>query len=346
MIELDGSEGEGGGQILRSSLSLSAITQTPFHLFNVRANRRRPGLRRQHLTCVLAVAELTDAELDGAELGSRKLWFRPRRPPRAGDYRFDIGTAGSTTLLLQAVLWPLVCAGEAGDRSIVTLEGGTHNPMAPPFEFLARTFAPAVRRAGVDLALELERAGFYPKGGGRIRASVGGGGGLDPIELEHRGEPGERRAVIVLANLPDHIAEREAAVLGEQLGIERRAVAIDRPRCRGAGNVLHVALEHDAITEVVTGFGERGVPAERVASLAAAEALGYLESDAPVGEHLADQLVIPLALAGGGAVRCTAASLHTRTNVAVVSRFLPDAGLALDDAGDGTWWLRAGAKPG
>lgn len=340
MVELDGSEGEGGGQILRSALSLSAITQTPFHVFNIRANRRRPGLRRQHLTCVLAVAEITGAEIDGAEIGSRKLWFRPRHPAAPGEHRFDIGTAGSTTLLLQAVLWPLVCAGEP---STVTLEGGTHNPMAPPFEFLARTFAPTIRRAGARLDLELERAGFYPKGGGRVRATVGGGT-PEAFELSERGEAGEHRAVIVLANLPGHIAKREAAVLAEQLGIDRRRVEVDKPDCHGAGNTVHILLEHAEITEVVTGFGERGVRAETVASMAAAEALAYLATGAPVGEHLADQLVIPLALARGGAVRCTPPSLHTRTNIAVVSRFIPDAGLALEDRGDGTWWLRAGVE--
>jgi RNA 3'-terminal phosphate cyclase (ATP) len=338
VIDLDGSEGEGGGQILRSALSLSAITGAPFQLFKIRANRRRPGLRRQHLTCVLAVAELTGAEVEGAEIGSRKLVFTPRRAAVAGDYHFDIGTAGSTTLLLQAALWPLAHAGAvSGDRSTVTVTGGTHNPMAPPFEFLAQTFAPAIRRGGVELIVELERAGFYPKGGGRIRAAIAAEK-PSPIALAERGEPGGRRAVVVLANLAEHIARREIAVLAEQLDVA--AAEVQRPKCRGAGNLVHVILPHAEITEVVTGFGERGRPAEHVAATAAAEALAYLESDAPVGEHLADQLVIPLAL-GGGEVRCTAPSLHTRTNIAVVSRFLPGAGLSLEDAGDGSWWLRA-----
>ena len=337
-IELDGSAGEGGGQILRSALSLSAITGRAVKIHKIRANRSKPGLRQQHLSCVLAVAELTGAELEGAEIGSRTLWFAPRRQATPGDYAFDIGTAGSTTLLLQAVLWPLAMAG---GRSTVTITGGTHNPMAPPFDFLARTFAPAVRRAGVELSLELERAGFYPKGGGRIRASIAGpAGGLSPIELAERGDADRPRARIILANLPDHIAERESAILGEQLGLDRRDVEIERPRCRGAGNLVHVVLPHAEITEVVTGFGERGRPAERVAAAAAAEALVYLAASAPVGEHLADQLVIPLALAGGGAVRCTAASLHTRTNVDVVGRFV-DVELSLEEQADGSFWLRA-----
>lgn len=339
-IQIDGSEGEGGGQILRSALSLSAITGRPIQLVRIRANRRKPGLRQQHLSCVLAAAELTGAELEGAELGSRSLWFRPRRAPVPGDYRFDIGTAGSTTLLLQTVLWPLAVAGEP---STVTIGGGTHNPMAPPFEFLARSFAPAIRRAGVKLGLELERAGFYPKGGGRIRATISGGT-LSPIEIGERGEPGPCQATIVLANLPEHIAAREAAVLSEQLELDRRRIEIDRPRCRGAGNTVHIVLPHAEITEVVTGFGERGVPAERVAATACAEALAYLAGTAPVGEHLADQLVIPLALAGSGAVRCTRPSLHTRTNVAVVGRFVDGVELSLEEDGDGSWWLRAGSR--
>jgi RNA 3'-terminal phosphate cyclase (ATP) len=335
-IELDGSEGEGGGQILRTALSLAAITGQPFRLTRIRANRSKPGLRRQHLACVLAAAELARADTEGAEVGSRELRFRPARPVGAGNYRFAIGTAGSSTLLLQTVLWPLLLAG---GPSVVVVEGGTHNPHAPPFEFLARTFAPAIRRTGAELALTLERCGFYPKGGGRIRAAISGGSTLRPLELSERGASRARRGLILLCRLPDHIATREAAALAEALEIDRRDIAIETPASPGPGNAVHAILEHDEVTEVATGFGERGVPAERVAAHAATAALAYIDSDAPVGEHLADQLVIPLALAGG-AVRCTQPSLHTLTNLSVAGRFLPTRVEAIEEPG-GRWWLRA-----
>ena len=168
----------------------------------------------------------------------------------------------------------------------------------------------------------------------------GAGGAIEPFELHERGERGGDRAIIVLANLPDHIAKREAKILVEQLGLDAKAIEVERPKCRGAGNVLHVIVEHSEVTEVVTGFGQKGIPAERVASLAAAEALDYLEYTAPVGEHLADQLVIPLALAKRGSVTCTPPSLHTRTNVAVVGRFIDDVELSLGER-DGSWSLEA-----
>lgn len=339
-IRIDGSRGEGGGQILRSSLSLSAITGRPLELQNIRANRRKPGLRRQHLSCVLAAAELTGAEVEGAEIGSRRVSFRPRHEAAPGEYRFDIGTAGSSTLLLQTVLWPLALAATP---STVIVAGGTHNPKAPPFEFLARSFAPLLRRAGVELGLELERCGFYPKGGGRIRATVAGpaGGRLEPFELAERGAERRRSALILLSRLPEHIARREAAVLRERLEIAEDDIELRHVKSPGPGNAVHAILEFAELTEVCTGFGERGVSAERVAAGAAGEALRYLDSGAAAGEHLADQLVIPLALAGGGAVRIAAPSLHTRTNIEVVSRFL-ETPLSLDEESGGAFWLRAG----
>lgn len=341
-IVIDGSRGEGGGQILRSSLSLSAITGRPLELVNIRANRRKPGLRRQHLACVLAVAELTGAEVEGAEVGSRRVSFRPGREAAPGEYRFAIGTAGSSTLLLQTVLWPLALA--AGPSTVV-VEGGTHNPKAPPFEFLARSFAPMLRRAGVALGLELERCGFYPRGGGRIRATVAGPAGrsLEPFELAGSGAERRRSALVLLSRLPEHIARREAAVLRERLELAEDDVEIRHVKSPGPGNAVHVVLELADHTEVCTAFGERGVSAERVAAAAADEAQAYLASGAAAGEHLADQLVIPLALAGGGAVRIATPSLHTRTNVEVVGRFL-ETPLSLDEESGGAWWLRAGRR--
>jgi RNA 3'-terminal phosphate cyclase (ATP) len=168
MIELDGSVGEGGGQILRTSLALSMCTGQPVTLNNIRAKRAKPGLMRQHLTCVDAAREVSGAQVQGAELGSQSLAFEPGRV-RAGDYRFNVGTAGSCTLVLQTV-WPALLL--AGERSTLTLQGGTHNPMAPPFHFLERSFAPLVRRLGAGVSLTLRRHGFYPAGGGEMQATV------------------------------------------------------------------------------------------------------------------------------------------------------------------------------
>src|SRR5215510_1529252 len=183
MIEIDGASGEGGGQILRSSLSLAICTGQPFRIANIRANREKPGLMRQHLTAVKAAAEVCAGEVDGAELGSRALTFRPGKLA-AGDYSFAIGTAGSCTLVLQTVLPPLLLATET---SSIRITGGTHNKGSPPVDFLARAFLPLINRMGPKVNLELVRHGFYPRGGGEIRVDIVPSTKLEPITLLERG---------------------------------------------------------------------------------------------------------------------------------------------------------------
>ena len=317
MIDIDGAQGEGGGQVLRTALGLAIVTGRAVRLRNIRAGRPRPGLLRQHLTAVRAAAAVSDADVRGAEIGSRDVTFVPTAI-RGGEYQLQVGTAGSTTLVLQTVLPALLRAG-TGTRMV--LEGGTHNPSAPPFEFLARTFLPLLRRMGARVEATLEMHGFYPAGGGRIVVRVEPCMRLDPLVLLERGAT-RVTACARLAHLPAAIAVRELAVVRERLGLDRSAATALTVEAAGPGNALAITLESAAVTEVVTGFGEKGRPAEDVAAAACNDAAAYLATDVPVGMHLADQLLIPLALAGSGAFRTLTPSPHTTTNADVIRRFL------------------------
>jgi RNA 3'-terminal phosphate cyclase (ATP) len=322
MITIDGSQGEGGGQIIRTSLALSLITGTPFRIHNVRARREKPGLQRQHLTAVRAAARIGDAEVEGASLGSSAFTFHPG-PVKPGDYSFPIGTAGSTSLVLQTILPPLMIAGAP---STLAFEGGTHNVHAPPFEFISKTFLPLVNRMGPRVAAELERYGFYPPGGGRFSVHVEPAGTLKPFDLLTRGEIGARRARALIVKLPPTVGERELTVVRSQLGwneVDGDELRVETStNALSPGNVLTLEIESEQLTEVFTGIGERGVRAETVAERAAAEARAYLDAGAPVGEHLADQLLIPFALARGGSYTTGQPSLHTTTNIEVIKMFL------------------------
>jgi RNA 3'-terminal phosphate cyclase (ATP) len=319
MLTIDGSEGEGGGQVLRTALALSAVTGRSFQIEHIRGKRKKPGLLRQHLTAVKAITEICNARVSGAELGSQALSFEPSSP-KHGEYSFAIGTAGSATLVLQTILPPLLMAE---GHSHIVLEGGTHNSMAPPFDFVAQTFLPLLHRMGASVSAELTRHGFYPAGGGRFEVHIQGGAKLAPLELLQRGTLNKLKIRAIVSQLPVRIAEREAHQLASALcdyPLDFETSTVDSA---GPGNVAMVTVRAEALTETFTGFGEVGVRAETVAHRLAGEVRRYLHSDAPVGEHLADQLLIPLALAGGGTFRTTEPSLHTRTNADVIARFLP-----------------------
>jgi RNA 3'-terminal phosphate cyclase (ATP) len=318
VIDIDGSGGEGGGQLLRSSLSLAICTQQPFRIANIRANREKPGLMRQHLTAVNAAAEICGASIEGAEPGSRALTFRPGRL-RAGDFSFPIGTAGSCTLVLQTVLPPLL---NAAAESRVRITGGTHNRAAPPFEFLQRSYLPLLERMGARVRLELVSVGFYPRGGGEIRAHIAPTPRLGPLSLIERGAPTRSFAEAYIAGLPASIATRELDVIGRRLGWTREQLHLrPLPNDLGPGNAVTITLGYENVAEVVCGFGERGVRAEDVALAAANEALAFRAATAPVGEHLADQLLLPMALGAGGQFLTTTASGHLRSNADIVQRF-------------------------
>jgi RNA 3'-terminal phosphate cyclase (ATP) len=322
-VVIDGAEGEGGGQVLRSALSLSAWTGQPFRMERIRGRRKRPGLLRQHLTAVKATAELCAAETSGAELNSTTLEFRPGRV-RPGDYTFRIGSGGSTTLVLQTVLLPLL---GADGPSRVTIEGGTHNAHAPPFPFLKDTFLPVLARMGPQVQVTLERPGFQAAGGGRLVAEIAPIQQWKPLELLERGEVIATLANALVSDLPASIAQRELTAL-------RRTLELAPEDCEeehltagyGPGNLLRAQVQSTALTETFSYVGERGLSSEAVAQRVANQVRRYLVSDAPVGEFLADQLLLYMAAGAGGAFRALPLSLHAETHIDILRRFL-DVGI-------------------
>lgn len=332
MIVIDGSEGEGGGQIIRTALALSVVTRRPFRIVNVRGRRKRPGLLRQHLTAVRAASRIGMARVEGDQLGSPTLTFEPSGIA-SGHYEFDIGSAGSANLVLQTVLPPLL---RADGPSSVTVAGGTHNPKAPTFEFLERSYLPLVRKMGVEAHITLERYGFYPRGGGRLRIQITPGP-LGRLELTTPGPWTRRRAVVSLADLPAHIAARELSTLERLLELTKLEQRVETlPAGCGPGNVARVELSSDAVTLVFTELGKRGVPAESVAERLAKQVKRVERAEVAVDEHLADQLLLPMALGEGGVFTTVAPTEHTRTHARVIELFL-DRETALHEEAPDRW---------
>jgi RNA 3'-terminal phosphate cyclase (ATP) len=315
--EIDGSKGEGGGQILRTSLALSLATGTPLRVKNIRAGRDRPGLLRQHLTAVKAAAEISRADLDGAAMGSTEVTFRPKAV-RPGEYRFAVGTAGSAGLVLQTILLPLCLAT---GPSTLLLEGGTHNPAAPPFDFLARTWLPLLARMGFRVEARIERHGFFPAGGGKFTVRVEPAAELRPLDLLERGEIRARRGRVLTSRLDDRVAGREREILLKGTGWAPESVGIEHVESPGPGNAVLLEAECAGLTEVFSSFGEFGVRAEAIADRAVKEYRQWLAAGVPVGRHLADQLLLPMALARGGSFRTMPLSSHATTNLASLREF-------------------------
>ena len=319
VIKIDGMRGEGGGQILRTSLALSMITGKPFKMTGIRSRRKRPGLMRQHLTAVRAAAEISGAELEGDEINSTSLLFRPG-PVLPGNYHFRIGSAGSTTLVLQTLLPALMLADA---ESSLVIEGGTHNMMAPPYDFLEKSFLPHLREMGPKVDINLQSWGFYPAGGGRIEVRIRPVTKLKPLKLLERGAAKSKKCRAVLSSLPSQVAERELNQVRKKLNWSDSELIEEKvPGPRGPGNVMLFELEYEKHTELVSAFGEKSTAAEKVASGGIAEVRAYLTSEAAVGEHLADQLLIPMALAAKGEFTCISLSSHTLTNMSVIQEFL------------------------
>ncbi|MBB4660280.1 RNA 3'-terminal phosphate cyclase [Parvularcula dongshanensis] len=318
MITIDGSEGEGGGQVLRSALSLSACTGQAFRIKNIRSGRKKPGLMRQHLTCVHAAAAVCGGKAVGGQLGSTELAFTPGEP-RGGEFAFDVGTAGATTLVFQTLL-PILLA--ADEPSTLRLCGGTHTMSAPTLDFVTHAFLPPLRAVGARVDTSLVRRGFYPAAGGEWTATIAPLDAPAPLDLCERGAIVSVTAEALRANLRSDICEREIAVLRDALALSEdavRHVTCDGP---GPGNVVQVYAEHEAHTEVFSELGRYGVKAETVARRAADEARAYLSGDGTVSEHLADQLLLPLALLAGGRFTATVLSSHFHTNVRTIGTFL------------------------
>jgi RNA 3'-terminal phosphate cyclase (ATP) len=346
LITIDGSYGEGGGQVLRTSLSLSALQGEAVHIENIRAKRPKPGLQAQHLTGVLATAQICNAELRGAELGSQTLIFAPQSPPQAGDYTFDVadarkgGSAGSTSLVFQTLLLPLAFA--VGD-SHLTIRGGTHVAWSPPFHYLKHVYLPTLARMGIEAKVEINQWGWYPIGGGEIEAKVRGQGirdrgqgtdgkGLPPtpyplsaINLVDRGELKRLWGISALSNLPAHIGQRQKRqaerVLRER-GFAPEIEIVDAPS-PGQGTVVFLVAEFKNVVAGFTSYGARGKRAEKVAEEACQDFIQYHDSGRALDKHLADQLILPMSLAAtqSGFTTCEVTQ-HLLTNVGVVQRLM------------------------
>nr|WP_188568883.1 RNA 3'-terminal phosphate cyclase [Undibacterium terreum] len=320
MIELDGAIGEGGGQILRSALTLSMITGQAFRINNIRANRPKPGLMRQHLVAVQAAAQICNAEIGDAGIGAQLLEFVPQKI-KGGDYQFAIGSAGSCTLVLQTVLPALLFADK---ESNIRISGGTHNPMAPPVQFLQRAYGKVLEKMGASIDIQLKRFGFYPAGGGEVLAQIQPCSQLRQISLMERGERESAFAESFIAGVAANVAKRELECVGNGMGWDESQLLVrGLPAEQGPGNVLLLTLEYQHVTEVFCAFGEKMLRAEAVAKNAIQQARHYLASGAAVGEYLADQLMLPMALAGGGKFTTSQISEHAKTNAAVIKKFLP-----------------------
>lgn len=340
-IVIDGRHGEGGGQILRSAVGLAAALGVPVRVQHIRAGRAKPGLLRQHLAAVRAVAQVCGGQLEGAELGSTEVAFWPG-PIHPGAYEFAVGSAGSALLVLQTLLPALLVAG--GPSQLV-LRGGTHNPAAPPAEFAAQVLAPALARLGAELTVELRRPGFFPAGGGEVAVTVQPAQDPQPLQWLERGAVQSLAVVCHLADLPAHIGERECHGLRRALNLERDAVQVrEWPEC-GPGNALLAVARAEHATEVTTGFGRRGVRAAQVADEVARDMRAWLAADVPVGVHLADQLVAPLAVLRGGTFCTLAPTPHLLSQVEVVRALLGER-VALHDQGEGRWRVEVAGRLG
>lgn len=324
MIEIDGAFGEGGGQIIRSSLALSALTGKPFRIENIRAGRKKPGLKLQHVTAVEAAARICNAKIDGAEIGSSTVTFEPQQIV-GGHYEFKIRTAGSVTLVAQTVLPALMLAEQP---STLTFEGGTHNPWAPPFDFLERSFLPLLNKFGPKVSANLERPGFFPNGGGRFTMQVEPCSQLKRgLELLERGDALKPKVIAMVSSLPRHVGERECDTIRRKASWSPNCceiIEVEDPR--GPGNVVMIELASKNVTAIFSGFGRQGVKAEHVGRDVYRQAKPYLDSDFPVEEYLADQLMMPMGLAAShghtSRFRTEKLSDHSTTHIEILKTFL------------------------
>lgn len=334
-LVLDGSAGEGGGQILRSSLALSVLTGTPFVLEDIRAGRRTPGLARQHLTCVRAAAAICGADVEGDQMRSTRLSFAPGARV-GGDHCFEIGSAGSVGLVLQTIALPLALGPHA---ATIEVHGGTHAKWAPPLPFLQEAWLPLVQAMGADLRLEMIGAGFYPAGGGRVRLHITPTDALEPIDFGHGGAMA-LEAQAVVSNLGEGIARRQLAAAAESIGDTALRMKSATLRSNGPGNAIWIsAVRERGATNVFSAFGDRGVEPEDVGHAVAAEFLRFRDLDVAIGPHLCDQLMLPIALAGSGEFTTAELTLHSWTNLAVIEAFTGQR-FEVDDLGAGRFRVK------
>jgi RNA 3'-terminal phosphate cyclase (ATP) len=356
MIEIDGNYREGGGQILRTGLSLSCLFQKPFRIFNIRKGRQKPGLMPQHLTCVRAAQLISNAEVKGDKQGSTELLFSPGEI-KSGDYAFDIGTAGSTSLVLQTLIPAIVFSpaplppckkgksegngdveGFSKDKTSITLKGGTDVPFSPSYHYLAEVFIPVLNMLGISMHLSIDSYGFYPKGGGRVRAEIFPVKTIKPLRVLERGGLVRLKGYSAAGNLPLSIAERQKNALVEKIysqkipplekggggGFERYPLDIEllNVPTLGQGTFVFLKSESEHATAGFTALGERGKKAEVVGEEAAMEFLDYYSTGAALDPHLADQIVLYLSMCEKESVFTTSRiTEHLMTNLWVMQQF-------------------------
>jgi len=330
MIEIDGSYREGGGQILRTALSLSCLFQKPFRIFNIRKGRRKPGLMPQHLTAVRAAQLLSGAEVEGGNVSSTQLLFSPGEV-KGGDLFFDIGTAGSTTLVLQTLIPAIALSGKKelpDEKTTITLKGGTHVPLSPSFHYLSEVFVPYLKLIGMDIELFIDSYGFYPKGGGKIRAAISPVKLLKPLNIHDRGNIVKMRGYSGVGNLPLTIAERQKKAALEKVCLEARELRsaidielLDVPT-PGQGTFLFLRSESENSTAGFTSIGERGKRAEFVGEEAADDFLQYYSTGAALDPHMADQIVLYLSVCKEESeFSISSVTEHMLTNLWVIELF-------------------------
>jgi RNA 3'-terminal phosphate cyclase (ATP) len=331
-LEIDGSWGEGGGQILRTCLSLAAITGQPLRLDRIRAGRKKPGLAAQHLTAARAAASICQAQVRGDKLGSMTLEFIPSCSPQAGKYTFDVtearegGSAGAITLILQTILLPLA---QATGNSVVILKGGTHVPWSPSVTYIEQVYLPMLKQLGVQAQVQLKAWGWYPQGGGIVELRVNGIGGrrsasLGSLHLLERGNLKQVQGLAVVTELPSHISQRmadRAENLLQQANLKAQIQPVrERGIAPGAG--IFLTAEYDRTRAGFSALGRQGLPAERVAEIAIEELLNFHGTETPVDRFLADQLLLPAALGSGTSqYRVAQISKHLITNAWAIEQF-------------------------
>jgi len=334
MIQIDGSFGEGGGQVLRTSLTLSILTGKPFRIYNIRANRAKPGLMAQHLVAVKAAAEVSHASVQGAAVGSKSLTFTPSGIS-PGNFRFDIGTAGATSLVLHTIFIPLALAREP---STVTITGGTHVPWAPCYHYLELQWLPYLRLLGFEARLELVKAGFYPQGGGDIRATIYPAQEIKSLRLLERGPLKTIKGISAVANLDFSVAERQRRQTETRLsgkGLPHEIEVTSMP-AHGKSTMLLLQAEFEFSRACYYALGEKGKPAERVADEAVDALFHFLETNGVFDQHLPDQIILPLALANDASeFRTPKVTQHLVTNLEVIRKFLEIEGRIEGEIGKG-----------
>lgn len=331
-IEIDGALGEGGGQILRTALTLALCTGQAIAVRNIRAKRPRPGLMRQHLVALRAAQLVSDATVHGDELSSTAIEFTPG-VVRAGDYAFAIGSAGSASLVLQTILPALL---RCDTKSTVRIEGGTHNGMAPSVDFIERSFLCALAPSGIRVKSTLERHGFYPNGGGVWQVEITPWKQKTAVVLLERGELLSQEAVAKVSDVPRHVAEREINCVRKKLRWQEDELHIEHVDSLGPGNIVSLRINHAQSAQVFEAVGRLGLSAERVAGRAIAQAKHYLANDYVVGEYLADQLLLPMVMGAGGAFITSELSSHTNTNMRVIEQILGTSCIAVQTVGTGS----------